>query len=294
MPGGVTTTEALRDSLPSLVNEARSVQENNGVMTQLSHRVRLGEGMGNVWKEVEYAKLVASAITETTEENNPQQLADSPLTVTPQVNSVHTIITDRTARNISKNAWAQTGKLGQNAIERKKDEDGIAVLDGATTSLVGAGTTLTSGHIAAAGSRIEGNTTEPWDGPKAAVLHGYQMKDLFDELVAGVGTYPIPAGPTARVFGGGFHLPIHNVAMFTAGNIGIDADGDAKGGVFASGRNGAIILVQARTPWIKVVRNEKLGGGATETLHRDEYAYAERSAGNWLFEIYSDATAPTS
>ena len=292
--GGVTTTDVLRDSLPQLINEARSVREQKGVMTQLAHRVSLGEGMGNVWKEVSYEKLTASAITETTEENNPQQLSDSPITVTPQVSSVHTIITDRTARNISKNAFAQTGALGQNAIERKKDEDGIALLDGFTTSLAGAGTTLTTGHIAAAGSRIESNTTEPWDGPKAAVLHGFQMKDLFDELVAGVGTYPVPVGNTATVFGGGFHLPIHNVAMFTAGNIKTDSDKDAKGGVFASGPNGAVILVQARKPWIKAVRNEKLGGGATEMLHRDEYAWTERSAGNWGFEILSDATEPTS
>jgi len=26
----------------------------------------------------------------------------------------------------------------------------------------------------------------------------------------------------------------------------------------------------------------------------DEYAYGERSAGNWLFEVISDATTPTS
>jgi len=69
---------------------------------------------------------------------------------------------------------------------------------------------------------------------------------------------------------------------------------DAKGGVFASGANGAVILVQARMPWVKTIRNEKLGGGATEVLHRDEYAYGERSSGNWLYEIISDASVPTS
>jgi hypothetical protein len=41
------------------------------------------------------------------------------------------------------------------------------------------------------------------------------------------------------------------------------------------------------------VRNEKLGGGATEVLHYDEYAYGIRYSG-WLFELYSDATTPTS
>tara|TARA_Y100000310_G_scaffold3792_1_gene4657 strand:+ start:4368 stop:5252 length:885 start_codon:yes stop_codon:yes gene_type:complete len=294
MPTGWTTTDALDASLPSLVNEARTVQEQVGVMTQLAHRVRLGEGMGNTWKEVQYEKLTASAITETTEEDNPQQLVDTPFSLTPQVISVHTIVTDRTARNISKNAWAQTGKLGQNAIERKKDQDGLVILDGATTSLGGAGTTLTSGHISAGATRVENNTTEPWSGPKAFVLHGYQMKDIFDELVAGVGTYPLPSGPTANVFKGGFNLPIMDAAGFKDGNITIDGSDDAKGGVFASGANGAIVLVQARAPWIKTVRNEKLGGGSTESLHRDEYAWGQRGPADWLLELYSDALAPTS
>ena len=38
-----------------------------------------------------------------------------------------------------------------------------------------------------------------------------------------------------------------------------------------------------------------INGQNTVTLYLyDEYAYGERSAGNWLFEVYSDATAPTS
>ncbi|MDA1035832.1 MAG: hypothetical protein O3B65_02990 [Chloroflexi bacterium] len=120
------------------------------------------------------------------------------------------------------------------------------------------------------------------------------MKDLFDELVAGVDVYPVPVGSTAEVFKGGFHLPIAGATGFRDNNITIDGSADAKGGVFASGPGGALILVQARKPWVKMVRNEKLGGGSSEVLHRDEYAWGERSAGNWMIEIYSDATAPTS
>ena len=294
MAVGPTITDSLADSLPTVVAQARIVREYKGVMTQVVDRVNLGSGMGNNWREIDLAKLTAQAITETTEEDNPQEISDSVLTITPSVISVHTVITDRAARNISKNVFAKIGGLGQNAIERQKDKDGLTVLDGATTSLAGAGTTLTSGHIAAAAYRVRGNTTEPWDGPVAFVLHSFQMKDLFDELVAGVGTYDISAGTTADVFKNTFNLPIANAQAYTDDNITIDGSDDAKGGVFASGKNGAIALVQARAPWVKTIRNEKLGGGATEVLHRDEYAYGERSSGNWLYEIYSDATAPTS
>ena len=276
-----------------MIAQARIVQEYKGVMSKLADMVRLGSGVGNTWTEVSLARLTASSITETTEEDNPQQLSDTPFSLTPSVISVHTVITDRVARNISKNVFARTGSLGQNAIERKIDIDGITALDGATTSLAGAGSTLTSGHVAAGAFRIRGNTTEPNDGPVAFVLHPFQAKDLFDELIAGFGTYPIPQGSSAEVFKSGYNLPIANANYFTDGNIPIDASDDAKGGVFASGRGGALVLCRARAPWVKTIRNEKLGGGATEVLHRDEYAWGERQAGSWLFELYSDALAPT-
>ena len=277
-----------------MVAQARIVRENAGAMPQLADKVTLGEGVGNTWKEISMARLTAMAITETTEEDNPQQFSDTPISITPSMVSVYTVWTDRAARNISKKTWAKTGMLSQNAIQRKKDLDGIVVLDGATTSLSGVGTTLTSGIIAAAASRVRANTTEPWDGPVAFVLHGFQKKDLFDEVTAGIGTYPVPNGSTADVYKNGFTLGIDGSTGFTDTNIPIDSSDDAKGGVFASGRGGAIVLCQARAPWVKTVRDEFLGGGATKVLHRDEYAFGERSAGNWLFEVYSDALAPTS
>ena len=291
---GRTTTTVLSDSLPSIIVQARNVRETKFTMTQLADRVKLGEGIGNTWQEIDLGQLTASVITETTEEDNPQQLVDTLFTLTPEVISVHTFITDRAERNVSKNVIAKTGSLGQNAIERKKNADGLVALDGATTSLAGAGTTLTTGHVAAGASRIQGNTTETWDGPVSFVGHGFQFKDLYDELVAGVGTYPIPTGPTADVFKNGFNLPIANATGFMDNNIVIDGSVDAKGGVFASGPGGALVLCQARVPWVKMVRDESIGGGGTNVYHRDEYVWGERSSGNWLYELYSDATAPTS
>ena len=98
-------------------------------------------------------------------------------------------------------------------------------------------------------------------------------------------------GMTARVFKEGFRGICRGAQVYENGDISIDSSDDAKGGVFA---REAIVLVQGRMPWVKLLRNEKLGGGATEVLHYDEYAFGERSAGNWLYEIQSDATAPSS
>ena len=291
MASGSTTTAALADSLPTIIASARIVRESEGVMPQLVETQTLGEGIGLSWNEVTMAQLTAQAVTETTELDNPQQISDTLFSITPTVVGIETLITDRVAARISKNAYAKIGSLAQNAIQRKKDEDGLVVLDGATTSLCGAGSTLTSGHVAAGVYRISSNATEPGNPPYRCVLHGFQLKDIFDELIAGVGTYPINEGLTARVFSEGFKGMIAGAQVYEDGNITIDSAADAKGGVFSQE---AIILVQGRAPVVKTKERPEIGGGATSLYHYDEYAYGERSAGNWLFEIYSDATAPTS
>ena len=292
MPIGNTTTGALVDSLPTLLMSARQVREQEGGMPQLVDKVTLGEGVGLSWNEISLAKINAQLVTETTILDNPQQLSDTLFTITPTVAGIEVLITDRTAARISKNVFAKTGSLAQNAIQRKKDEDGITVLDGGnTTSSPGAGVTLTSGHLAAAITNISSNVNEPGNPPYRIVLRGEQIKDIYDELVSGIGTYPVPEGPTARVFREGFRGMINGGQVFENGNIPISADTDAKGGVFAME---AIVLVQGRAPRAVMVRREEIGGGASVVYHYDEYAYGERSSGNWVYRMKSDATAPTS
>ncbi len=108
---GNTTTDQMADSLPTVVAQARVVRKYGAVMPRLSDRVSLGGGMGNDWREISLAQLEAVSITENTEEDNPQQISDSVQTITPSVISVHTVITDRTARNISKNVFAKVGLI---------------------------------------------------------------------------------------------------------------------------------------------------------------------------------------
>lgn len=290
MPTGNTVTDSLNDSLPLVISSARVVREHEGAMPNLVDKVTLGEGIGLTWHEISLAHLTAQGITESTELNNPQQLSDTDLSITPTVSGLSVVITDRVAARISKAVYAKTGGLAQNAIQRKKDQDGLVVLDGATTSLGGAGTTATAGLVAAAGSRILGNATEPGVPPIRAVLHPFQIKDFYDQITAPLGTYSLD-GESARVFREGFMGRIAGVEIFEDGNITVDSSDDSKGGVFA--RDG-IVLVQGRMPRAVNVRNEKLGGGATEMYLYDEYAYGERSPGNWLYEIYTDALSPTS
>lgn len=291
MASGNTTTSSLVDSLPTLIASARIVREHEGVMPQLVELQTLGEGVGNDWNEISLDQLTATAINEDTVLDNPQQISDTLFTVTPTVVGIETLITDRVAARISKNAYAKIGGLAQNAIQRKKDEDGITVLDGFSTSHCGAGNTLTSGHLSSAVAVIQGNSTEPGNPPYRCVLHPYQIRDIEDEIIAGVGTYVVNEGLTARVFGEGFRGMIAGAQLYPDGNITINSTtDDAKGGLFAQE---AIVLVQGRAARAVPVRKEEIGGGATALYHYDEYAYGER-ADHWGVEIYSDAATPTS
>lgn len=290
MASGNTTTGSLKDSLPDVISSARIVREQEGDMPNLVEKQTLGEGIGLAWNEVSFDKLEAYDVTETQVHDNPQQISDTPFGVTPTVTCVETCITDRVAARISKNAFAKIGALAQNAIQRKKDKDGITMLDSFSTSYCGAGSTLTSGHIGAAMGKITGNATEPGNAPFRCVLHPYQIHDIEDEIVAGIGTYVVNEGLTARVFAEKFRGMIHGAQLYANGNITVDSSGDMIGGVFAME---ALVIVQGRVPRLVPVRAENIGGGATKIYHFDEYAYGERQD-NWGGEIYSDATAPTS
>jgi len=280
-----------------MIASARIVREFAGVMPNLVDRQRLDENTGTVWNEVSMSKLSAQAVTENTELDNPQQMEDTLFSVTPTVIGVHTVITDRVALRISTNAYAQTGSLAQNAIERKKDQDGLTAIDGATTPLGGADA-LDSGEIAAAAYRITSNTTEPApaNAPINAVHHGFCLKDIDDELInAGIGVTTgegalLTSGVAVEAYQNRYRGTIAGARLYEDGNITITSN-LAKGGVFSQM---ALVLVEGRSPYIETKRLPELGGGATALYHYDEYAYGERSSGNWLYEVQADATAPTS
>jgi len=292
MASGWTTTQALADSLPTVIDAARIVREYEGVMPNVVDKVTLPEGSGTAWNEVSLSALSAMAVTETTRNDNPQQMADTLLTITPDMVQIHTFITDKTARNISKNAWARTGALAQNAIQRRKDTDGLAVFAGASTTLAGTGTTLTFGHLTAGVSRAKyGGANEPSNPPYAIVLHSYQIKDIEDSITAGIGTYTVPEGLTARVFTEGFEGTVEGAQVYRDDNITLTSTPDARGGIFAKE---AIVMVQGNSPDSETDREPGWGGGGTSLFITDEYAYGERSSGNWLYGVLSDATDPTS
>ena len=96
-------------------------------------------------------------------------------------------------------------------------------------------------------------------------------------------------GIAADAFQNRYRGTIAGARIYEDGNLTIDSGDDAKGGVFSQM---ALILVEGRSPYVETKRMPELGGGATALFHYDEYAYGERSSGNWLVEVHTDATEP--
>lgn len=287
-----TTTDALSDSLHTVVAEARRTREHQPGFQRTVMNVSLAEGTGLNWREVLMAQLNAFSVTEDQEFDNPETITDSVISFRPQGVIVQHFILDEVGRKISAKAFAQLGPLAQEAIERRKDEDGLLTLNTFSTQLGTANTAPQSGHVSAGISRILGNATEPGDGPYHAVNHPFCIKDLQDEFTAPLGTYPISDGMTSAVLKGGFMTvgQLYMATMHMAGNLSIDSADDAVGGIYAEG---AAVMVQGAAPTVVAVRNEKRGMGGTDMIHRDQYVYGIRNQ-NWGFSWIGDATAPTS
>jgi hypothetical protein len=284
---GNTTTGSLADSIDVIQASARSRRQYDGVMPQLVDRVELDASTGTTWREILLANLSAQAVTENTVLDNPQQYDDSAITITPEMIQIQTFISDKSKRNINNKVLAQMGKMPGEAMMRKKDEDGLTAAD-ASTQMGAAGTPVQTGDVASARYIITSNATEPGPLPIAGVFHGFCIKDFYDELVAGVGTYPVPDGSTATVFQSAFTLPIANVSIHEDGNISIDSSSDAKNFVFSKS---AWILVEGMTIRTETERKPNIGGGGDNLFLTDEFAYGLRLA-NWTREIIGDATAP--
>jgi hypothetical protein len=290
MPTPTVTTQ-LDNSLATVIASARVTREQEGDMPALVERRQLKKGTGDTWHEVSYAKLTAMAVNETTENDNIQQVSDTDFAIKPTMVQIATMLTDKVGRNITKNGLREIGRLGQNAMQRKKNIDGLTAIDSTGSSTLGsAGAAMTYGLVAAAVTNITGNTTEPGHQPIRFVAHPFCMKDIYDQFTAPVGTYDISEGASFRVFREGFRGMINSAQAFENGDFTIDSEVDVKNGVFA--REG-IVMVEEMSPRMETERMPRIGGGSTVVTHTDSYAFGIRQ-NQWVHEIVADATAPTS
>lgn len=295
MATGTTTSNSAE--LQTIIDKALLIREYTGTWSRTCEVQRKPAGTGLSYEETTTQQLSAQSVDENTILDSPQQIQDLILTATPTQCGIMTRVTRLAKFTISKKQLATWGETGQIAMDRYKNDAYLTSFD-TGTSLSGTGTTLVSGVIGAAARRISSNPTESGgDSPISTVLHGYQIHDLQSEIVSGIGTYTVPQGLTEEVYKHGWRGTLYNTNVYEDGNIVIDSSTDADGGVHP--RKG-LILVQGMEPAAYEKFNPAYGGGADEYYLYDHFIFVERhagggsSGGGWLFQIKSNATAPTS
>jgi hypothetical protein len=294
MPANTQTTGTLADALPSLIQSARLFEEYEMVAAKTVDRNDLPRGQGNTWNEIRLSQITAQNITENTVMENFSLYNHTLFSVTPGMVQVATRMTDKTFRRVSGNVAAMLGKGAQLAMNRKLDTDILAQYANFSVALAGTATTLNHGHLSAGAARIVSNTTESGagQGPVHAVLHGYGLKDLQDELEAGIGTYIVTPGQTDDFYRKGFagFSQVAGANIWRDDNITIDATPDARGAIYAQN---ALVLVRELEMRTASRRREDVGGGADEVYMTSGYGLGERRD-VWGYGLLHDATVPTS
>ena len=282
----ITTGASIGDVVDTVIAEARRTQMHRTVMEPLVRTYRVTRGAGDTLEIPKFGTVTAGALTEGVDMTNPQTLATTKVTITPAEVGAQIVITDRALRTAREDMARAAGRVLGDAVAKKLDADLLGLLDGFSTSLGAAGTSITMGHLRAAVSRLHA-AAEPAPMPYYGVLHPYQAHDLAADL-APVGTYPVPSGISQTVLENHWVGRAFGVDLFQAGNLPVDADDDVKGGVFS---REALVLVIFKDWAVERERDASLRAWELNVVA--DYGYAKYQDA-WGVEMYFDAAAPSS
>jgi hypothetical protein len=291
-----TATSSLGDTIPTIIEEARFTEQYKEVLSNLCWRITKGVKRGSTVNLPYWGVVTANSLTEGIDMVNPQTMEDTNVKFTPTEVGCQILITDNTVEDDQEDVIRAAGRILGDAMVSKREQDLAGQLDDATNSMGGAGTVSTLGHYAAAWADLSGVSLAnggPAPKPYVAVHHPFVLLDMVD-----VFTPTLPASGALAAVGSGIAEEVlqnytvgrvFGMNIYESANISIDSDDDAKGGVFAAGRGGALVLATARE-WS--VKDEYDGSmRATELNVVGRYAVGEYLPG-WIVELWNDASAP--
>ncbi len=282
----VTTSSSIGHVVDTVIAEARRTQMHRTVMEPLVRTYRVSKGAGDRLEIPKFGTVTAGALVEGTDMTNPQTLTTTKLTITPGEVGAQIVVTDRALRTAREDMSRAAGRVLGDAIAQKLDKDLLGLLDGFSTSLGGAGTNITMGHLRAAVSRLHG-AAQPAPKPHFAVLHPYQAHDLAADI-SPTGTYPVPSGISQTVLENHWVTRAFGVDVFQAGNLTVDANDDAKGGLFSKE---AIVLVVFKDWAVERERDASLRAWELNVVA--DYGFGEYED-SWGVELLFDAATPRS
>ena len=286
----ISSTSNLSSGQKTFIASAREAFEPAAPDPDLVESQRIAAGFKQ-WDVLTMARLTsASALTEGVDLTSAQQLVANSLSITPSEHGIIATLSKRLIRRQGdQNVVSTAGRLCANSLRRRQALDVIALYDGFSKSVVGAGNALdiTSFRGSVAYLLTDNSSSYgPAPLPLHAALHIEQISDIMLDL-----TDTAPRGTTTgmteellqRWYKSSDRL--YGVQVFHSGNISRDSGDDAKGAIFAKE---ALVMVMANDA--EVTEEDDNSLRAIEYGCFQEWGEGERADAHGV-EVYSDAAA---
>jgi N4-gp56 family major capsid protein len=221
-----TTSTTLDDLFANIILQARFTAEEESLMLGLVTRYDIGNQAGKTVQVPKYPAITAGALTEGTDMSSTT-VSTTSQTITVSEVGAQVILTDLAAMGAG-NPAEELGTVLGNAIATKIDTDLIALFDGFSSSLGGAGTEITVADLMKAAATLKTNKAR---GQMAAVVHPYHAYQLKANLT---NTFVNPNGGDLQndAMRNAYVGQIGGIDIYESSNVSIDGSDDAKGAVF--------------------------------------------------------------
>tara|TARA_R100001086_G_scaffold216081_1_gene132238 strand:+ start:227 stop:1111 length:885 start_codon:yes stop_codon:yes gene_type:complete len=286
----ISSTSNLSSGQKTFIASAREAFEPAAPDPDLVESQRIAAGFKQ-WDVLTMARLTsASALTEGVDLTSAQQLVANSLSITPSEHGIIATLSKRLIRRQGdQNVVSTAGRLCANSLRRRQALDVIALYDGFSKSVVGAGNALdiTSFRGSVAYLLTDNSSSYgPAPVPLHAALHIEQISDVILDI-----TDTAPRGTTTgmtddmlqRWWKGSDRL--YGVQVFHSGNITRDGSDDSKGALFAKE---ALVMVMATDA--EVTEEDDNSLRAIEYGCFQEWGEGERADAHGV-EVYSDTAA---
>lgn len=221
-----TTSTTLDDLFANIILQARFTAEEESLMLGLVTRYDIGDQAGKTVQVPKYPAITAGDLTEGTDMSS-STVSTTSQTITVSEVGAQVVLTDLAAMGAG-NPAEELGTVLGNAIATKIDKDLIALFDGFSTSLGGAGTEITVADLMKAAATLKNNKAR---GQMAAVVHPFHAYQLKANLT---NTFVNPNGGDLQndAMRNAFVGQIGGIDIYESSNLTIDGSDDAKGAVF--------------------------------------------------------------
>ena len=222
-----TTSSTLDDLFANIIAAARFTAEEESLMMGLVTMYNIGDEAGKTIQVPKYPAVTAADLTEGTDMSS-STVSTSSVTITVGEVGAQVVLTDVAAMGAG-NPAEELGTVLGNSIATKIDTDLIALFDGFSTALGGAGTEITVADIFKAAATLRNNKAQ---GDIFAVVHPFQAYQLKANLT---NTFANPNGGDAQntAMVNSYVGTIAGVDIYESSNITVDGSDDAKGAGFS-------------------------------------------------------------